>query len=414
MKITEELWNKNSYNVKRIKGENVYSNAKDYYFNVMNKITKKVVLRTEVIEKPTTNEGFKMYTELLLGEDFLKKHDLTPAFNYLVSKTDNDYCNAKYDLSGFGDFPHNVSKKESLQDIQTFPLMLFGDNIVISLTVSNGVGENLVYQTGVYVNDIYYTSDRTDEVKNILESLYEINQKIPNKPNKKDGSIKVDFAFRASDGRIDTYTKFVKIKDIQLDQFDESLPHEKIMNILDKDESGLILLHGEPGCGKSSYIKYLIKECKDKHFVILSQDLLQNMDSFREFLLNQGSKSIIIIEDCENLVKSRERVGSNLIISDFLNITDGIYGDLFRLKFILTFNTDVQTIDSALLRKGRLKCKYKFNKLKGERLKNIAKKIGITLSDSQIHNGLSLADLFNYNDDNGEKQKEVIKIGFNK
>jgi SpoVK/Ycf46/Vps4 family AAA+-type ATPase len=186
------------------------------------------------------------------------------------------------------------------------------------------------------------------------------------------------------------------------------------MNILDKDESGLILLHGEPGCGKSSYIKYLIKECKDKHFVILSQDLLQNMDSFREFLLNQGSKSIIIIEDFENLVESRERVGSNLIISEFLNITDGIYGDLFRLKFILTFNTDVQTIDSALLRKGRLKCKYKFNKLKGERLKNIAKKIGITLSDSQIHNGLSLADLFNYNDDNGEKQKEVIKIGFNK
>jgi ATP-dependent 26S proteasome regulatory subunit len=139
------------------------------------------------------------------------------------------------------------------------------------------------------------------------------------------------------------------------------------------------------------------------------------MNSFREFLLRETSPdTVIVIEDCENLVKSRERAGTSLVISDFLNMTDGIYGDLYRLKFILTFNTDVQTIDQALLRRGRLKCKYKFNKLKGDRLKKLSEKLGITLSETQIKDGLSLADLFNYDEDNGGKQKEVVKIGFNK
>jgi len=416
MKITEEIWNKYSYGVKRGKKDNDYRNSIDYYKTVIKKITKKEVLRAGIEEKPTTNEGYKMYTDLLLGEDFLNKHNLTPAFNYLVSKIDGYYNGTRVDVYGSWDFIHILSKKSGLQGLRTLPLMLFGDDIVICLSASSICdNDNNTYQTGIYIRDIYYTSDKVLEVKEILESLFEINQKLPDIPNKKEGQIKVGFAYINELGKIEVFTKFVKIKDIKLDQFNESLPHEKILNILNKDESGLILLHGEPGCGKSSYIKYLIKECQDKYFVILSQDLLQNMNSFREFLLREASSdTIIVIEDCENLVKSRERVGTNLIISDFLNITDGIYGDLYRLKFILTFNTDVQTIDQALLRKGRLKCKYKFSKLKGKRLKELSEKLGVKLLEKQIEDGVSLADLFNYDEDNGGKQKEIVKIGFNK
>lgn len=418
MKITEELWNEYAYDVKRGNKENEFRNSIDYYFTVMKRITKKEVLRTTIEDKYTTNEGYKMYTDLLLGEEFLNKHNLTPAFNYLVSLCNDDEAlyATKTDLYSCFDFMHKIGSKDLIQDLKALPLMLFGDNIVICLFVSNHCDNDYyIYQTGVYIRDIYYTSDRVEEVKEILKSLKEINQKIPDKPNKRAGQIKVGFAYFNEYGKINTFSKFVKVKDIQLDQFNESLPHEKIVNILNKEESGLILLHGEPGCGKSSYIKYLIKECKDKYFVILSQDLLQNMNSFREFLLRETSPdTVIVIEDCENLVKSRERAGTSLVISDFLNMTDGIYGDLYRLKFILTFNTDVQTIDQALLRKGRLKCKYKFNKLKGERLKKLSEKLGIKLLEKQIEDGLSLADLFNYDEDNGGKQKEVVKIGFNK
>lgn len=417
MKITEELWNENSYNVRRGERENDYKNSIDYYFTVARKITKKEILRTLVDEKLTTNEGYKMYTDLLLGKEFLSKNNLTPAFNYLVSSCtkDNSYA-TRTDLYGCYEFMHKINKEDSFQDLKTLPLMLFGDNIIICLSVVNRCdNDSSIYQTSICIRDIYYTSDKVGEVEEILKSLQEINKKLPDRPNTRAGQIKVGFAYFNEYGKIEIFSKFVKVKDIQLNQFNESLPHEKIVNILNKEESGLILLHGEPGCGKSSYIKYLIRECKDKYFVILSQDLLQNMNSFREFLLRETSPdTVIVIEDCENLVKSRERAGTNLIISDFLNITDGIYGDLYRLKFILTFNTDVQTIDQALLRKGRLKCKYKFSKLKGKRLKELSEKLGIKLLEKQIEDGVSLADLFNYDEDNGGKQKEIVKIGFNK
>lgn len=414
MKITEELWNEYGYDVERVKSGDFNFNLNGYYFTIMKKITKKEVLMASIQGKITTNEGHKKYLEIILGEEFLNKHNLTPAFNFVSSKVSGEkYISPSYyDLSGFRNFDHQLGS-EKLEDLRSLPLMLFGDNIVVALVVYNSCdNDDNIYESSIFIDSIYYTSDKADEVKELIKSLHEINQSLPTPPDKREGMIKLGFAYRTPDGRIETYNKFVKVKDIQLDQFNESLPHEKIVNILNKDEAGLILLHGEPGCGKSSYIRLLIRECREKYFIILSQDLLQNMDSFREFLLRVGDNSVVVIEDCENLVKSRERSGSSIMISDFLNMTDGIYGDLYRSKFILTFNTDVQTIDPALLRKGRLKCKYKFNKLKGERLKKIAERLGLKLNDTQIESGLSLADLFNYDDDNGGKQKEVVKIGF--
>jgi len=83
----------------------------------------------------------------------------------LVSKSDGEYCNTKYDLSGYGEFTHDLSK-EAPKDIKIFPLMLFGDDIAINLVAANGSdNDDYIYQTGVYVDNIYYTSDKTEEVK---------------------------------------------------------------------------------------------------------------------------------------------------------------------------------------------------------------------------------------------------------
>ena len=226
--------------------------------------------------------------------------------------------------------------------------------------------------------------------------------------------IKVGIAYRDQTGSLDVTDKYIKINDISLDQFEDELPNNKIVDELHKDRPGVIIFHGEPGCGKSSYIKYLIKTCQDKNFIIISQDLLRDVDSFRKLLLNvKDDNSVFIIEDCENLVKSRESGDNNIVISDFLNITDGIYGDLFKMKFILTFNTDTRTIDPALLRKGRLKCKYQFGKLKGDKLKALAKKLGIEdLSEEKIKTGMTLSDIFNYGDNNGGEIKKRTPIGF--
>ena len=56
---------------------------------------------------------------------------------------------------------------------------------------------------------------------------------------------------------------------------------------------------------------------------------------------------------------------SNLAM--ILNITDGILGESLGIQIIATFNTDVQNIDPALKRKGRLKSAYEFKALSPEK-----------------------------------------------
>ena len=67
------------------------------------------------------------------------------------------------------------------------------------------------------------------------------------------------------------------------------------------------------------------------------------------------------MEDCEKALMNRD-IG-NPIIDTILNLTDGIIGETFKLKFLCTINCPESKIDKALLRKGRLSLKYQFKEL---------------------------------------------------
>ena len=96
-------------------------------------------------------------------------------------------------------------------------------------------------------------------------------------------------------------------------------------------------------------------------------------------------------------------------LSNILNITDGIVGDLVKAKFICTFNCDLSEIDSALLRKGRLLQKYEFKPLTGETLEGLAKELGLPGDHPKE---MTLADIYGYADQTGLTDQEKHKIGF--
>ena len=95
-------------------------------------------------------------------------------------------------------------------------------------------------------------------------------------------------------------------------------------------------------------------------------------------------------------------------ISDLLNMTDGLLSDALDIKVICTFNTDYDTIDEALLRPGRCRCKYGFELLEKSRANAAAKKYGLDKVDEDV----SLAVLFNPEKKFSEKKKRQRKIGF--
>lgn len=220
---------------------------------------------------------------------------------------------------------------------------------------------------------------------------------------------KIDFGVATFNGS-SIYTSYYDYEpkniDIDLNYNDDfKIPYEKMCEVIEQeDKTGLILLYGEPGTGKSSVIKNLITKFNETEFVFVDGSLLSNASQnslISYFIENQNT--VFILEDCEKVLLSREE-GFNPIINTLLNITDGIIGDVLGIKLICTFNTSLSKIDKALLRKGRLSLKYEFKKLKADKASKILGK--------EIKEDMTLADIYNYDEENDYSKKSKTKIGF--
>ena len=182
-----------------------------------------------------------------------------------------------------------------------------------------------------------------------------------------------------------------------------------VANLKKKDGAGLYLFHGQPGTGKSTYIRYLINDI-NKRVIFLPPKLAGNMDdpSFVKILIAEKN-AVLVIEDAENLLASREK-GNNSAIAMLLNITDGLLGESLGIQVICTFNCKLDNIDKALLRKGRLKALYEFKKLSVTKSITLLENLGIT--DIFVEEPMTLADIFNTHEQNFATKIERKSIGF--
>ena len=113
----------------------------------------------------------------------------------------------------------------------------------------------------------------------------------------------------------------LNVEDNYNDDFKEI--HQNIIKRLStKNDKGLVLLHGKPGTGKTSYIRYLISVLK-KTVIFLPPNLAGAMtDPNLMLLLIENANSIFVIEDAENIITDREKDGRSPV-SALLNISDG-------------------------------------------------------------------------------------------
>jgi hypothetical protein len=107
-------------------------------------------------------------------------------------------------------------------------------------------------------------------------------------------------------------------------------------------------------------------------------------------------------------LKQRE-AGGNQAVSNILNISDGILGDILRLQIVCTFNSKLQEIDQALLRPGRLIAEYRFEKLSLDKTAALMKKLhGIEYTGKEM----TLADIFNVNNMPDKTNIKKNPVGF--
>ena len=259
-----------------------------------------------------------------------------------------------------------------------------------------------IFRDGFYV---LFTAEHEERAESIIKNVIPLIKK---KKRTKEISLVI-----SNQHGLDT--KDIKIKkpilSIDLHYNDNfKVVHELVLRTLQlKKQKGLFLFHGLPGTGKSTYIKYLIHQQKKK-VIFLSPKMAGNLDSanFTEFLID-NENCILIIEDAEELIVSREN-NQNSHLSFLLNLTDGILADSLGIQIIATFNTDIQNIDKALLRKGRLTAIYEFKELEPQKVNALFNHLEI--ENQTVLKPMTLADIFNIEADNFVENKEKVKIGF--
>ena len=200
--------------------------------------------------------------------------------------------------------------------------------------------------------------------------------------------------------------------DLELNYGEEFIKvHDLIVKRLNKqNDKGIILLHGDPGTGKTSYIKYLTKLITDKDVLFIPPSMAEMLSepNIIPFLMDHKN-AILIIEDAERVISDRQINGSSPGVSNILNLTDGILGDCLNIQVIATFNMRKEKIDQALLRKGRLIAEHKFQKLTIDETNKLLKTLG---KNVDVKEGLALADIYNIDTEEYKTTNNNTKIGF--
>lgn len=122
------------------------------------------------------------------------------------------------------------------------------------------------------------------------------------------------------------------------------------------------LLHGPPGCGKSSYIMALAGELQYSICMMNLSERTQTDDRLNHLMNVAPQQSIILLEDIDAAFISREKETeeeklrfqglSRVTLSGLLNTLDGVASTEGRIVFMTT--NYLNRLDPALIRPGRV------------------------------------------------------------
>ncbi len=252
--------------------------------------------------------------------------------------------------------------------------------------------------------EIYFSNNDFPRANQMLETFK--TMKAPEKED--DYEINI---ITVSSGSLDLKSLAIKPTDLDLnlyynDDFKtvDATIRERLMKENDK---GIVLLHGLPGTGKTTYLRHLIGSLKKK-VLFVSPAVASNLmnPEFMDLLIDNPN-AILVIEDAENIIMDR-KYSSNSSVSNLLNISDGLLSDCLNVQIICTFNSELSLVDSALLRKGRLIAKYEFGKLHVGKAKALSQHLGL---QQEINKPMTLAEITNP-EENHHEPKQVNVIGF--
>jgi len=349
----------------------------------------KVNLNTVYCDSYNCYRGFYLYVShfnYLPNNDYLHDINCNKANNWFLEKYKHEINDCHYFKRYI-----NSSNKTELDDVYYF------------------LDEDLLVYFNINRNRVTFLFRNTQTTK-----IIDIVEGIKLFKKRKNSFVKPEISLLINSNNGGFATKSMKITKPKLSIVDNYNcdfigVHQTIVKRLSKKfDKGLVLLHGKPGTGKTSYIRYLITTLKKKVIFLPPNMASAITNPVLISILIENPNSIFVIEDAENIVIDREQNGASPV-STLLNISDGLLADCLNIQLICSFNTDISKIDSALLRKGRLIAQYEFKELEISKAQSLSCKLGF---DSIITSPMTLTEIYNQHDKDFTKQKQRAAIGF--
>jgi len=126
----------------------------------------------------------------------------------------------------------------------------------------------------------------------------------------------------------------------------------------DNPSGRIVILEGNPGTGKTYFVRGLLDDLSKCLCVTIPPGTIAALGNpdFVPLLLRHKKPNqpiVLIVEDADQCLTARNK-DNMASISSLLNLGDGIFGSAFDIRIICTTNANLEEIDPAVLRDGRL------------------------------------------------------------